>query len=91
MPSGIVSGGFPVPQIDLNHPYQGKAEINIDAFLAYSHRISERLRYRVQLNVRNLLTGKKSFLSTHVNAFGESIFTIIETPRSYALSLDLMF
>ena len=91
VPSGIVSGGFPVPQIDLDHPYHGKEEINADAFLAYSGKVSDRLRYRVQLNVRNLLTGKNSFLSTHVNAFGESIFTVIETPRSYALSLDLMF
>ncbi|MSU50085.1 MAG: hypothetical protein EXS37_13540 [Opitutus sp.] len=90
-PLAAGGGGFPVPQIDLDHPYHGQEEINVDAFLAYSGKVNERLRYRVQLNVPNLLTGKKSFLSTHVNAFGESIFTIIETPRSYALTLDLMF
>lgn len=89
--SGIVSGGFPVPQIDLDHPYFGKEDLNFDLFLAYSGRLNDRFRYRVQLNARNLRTGDNSFLSTRVNAFGESIFTVIETPRSYALSLDLMF
>lgn len=89
--SGVFSAGYPVPQIDLDHPYYGDAELNADAFAAYSGKISETLRYRVQLNVRNLLTGRNSFRSSRVNAFGESVFTVIETPRSYALSLELMF
>lgn len=89
--SGVFSGGYPVPQIDLDHPYYGKDDLNLDTFIAYSGRFSDTLRYRVQLNARNLLTGPDSFRSSRVNAFGDSVFTVIETPRSYALSLELMF
>lgn len=89
--SGIISAGYPVPQIDLDHPYYGKQDFNLDAFAAYSGKFNDRLRYRIQLNARNLLTGKNSFRSSRVNAFGESVFTVIETPRAYSLSLELLF
>ncbi len=89
--SGIVSGGYPVPQIDLEHPYYGDDEFDLDVFVAYSGRLNDRLRYRVQCNVRNVLTGDKAYRSSRVNAFGESVFTVIEPPRAYALSLELMF
>lgn len=89
--SGIVSAGYPVPQIDLDHPYFGKEEFDLDAFAAYSGKITDRLRYRVQLNARNLLTGKNSFRSSRVDAFGNSVFTLIETPRAYSLNFELFF
>jgi hypothetical protein len=89
--SGVISAGYPVPQIDLDHPYYSDDELNVDAFVAYSGKFGDRLRYRVQLNARNLLTGENSFRSSRVNALGQSVFTVIETPRAYSLSLDLMF
>lgn len=89
--SGLVSGGYPIPELDLDNPYVGKYELNLDAFVSYSGRVSKALGYRIQLNARNLLTGEDSFTSTRMNALGRSVFTIIETPRSYALTLDLLF
>ncbi len=65
-------------------PYQGNSANNYTKLLG-------NVRYRVQLNARNLWTEEKSFRSSRVNAFGESVFTVIETPRTYSLSLDLMF
>ena len=47
-------------KFDLNKPYYGPAETNIDVWTGYSHRISKSLNWRTQLNVRNV--GKKDSL-----------------------------
>ncbi len=42
---------------DLNSPYVGPAETNIDVWVGYRRKLSERLDWNIQLNVRNLGAG----------------------------------
>lgn len=39
---------------DLKHPYMGPSERNIDLWVGYSRRLSEKVDWRIQLNIRNL-------------------------------------
>jgi iron complex outermembrane recepter protein len=86
-------GGFPIPGLDFDNPYYGDDELDVDLFAAYSGRkfFGTKMRYRVQLNARNLLTGENAYRTGRVNAWGEPVFTIIRTPRYYSLTLDLNF
>lgn len=89
----IKPNGYPIAQLDLDNPYKGDEEFDIDLFVRYSGKnfLGTKMNYRVQFNVRNLLTGDNEYRTGKVNAFGKSIHTIIEVPRSYQLSLDLLF
>lgn len=40
---------------DLSKPYYGPSEDGMDVWLSYERKISEKLRWKIQLNVRNLL------------------------------------
>jgi outer membrane receptor protein involved in Fe transport len=42
---------------DLDNPYRGAAETNLDLWVGYSRRLSEKIDWRVQLNVRNVGEG----------------------------------
>ena len=60
-----VAIGFPVhlvngiAQFDVKSPYYGPTETNIDVWLGYEHRLSKRIGWRAQLNVKNLNIGDK--------------------------------
>jgi len=86
-------GGKPLPGLDLDNPYKGGTHFDMDVFVRYNGRnfAGTKMRYSVQLNVRNLLTGENTYRTGRVNARGESVFTVIEQPRYYVLSLDLNF
>ncbi len=43
-----------VAKFDLNSPYYGPAEHNVDLWVGYTRKLSQKLTYRVQLNVRNV-------------------------------------
>lgn len=47
-------------KFDLNQPHYGPAEHNVDVWIGYSRRINSRLKWRTQLNVRNI--GKRDSL-----------------------------
>ena len=44
---------------DLASPYRGPAETNLDLWLGYSRRLSDKIDWRVQLNVRNVGEGNQ--------------------------------
>ncbi|HEU5078521.1 MAG TPA: TonB-dependent receptor plug domain-containing protein [Opitutaceae bacterium] len=46
-------------KFDLNSPYYGPAETNIDLWVGYTHKLGKNLEYRVQLNVRNVGKGNE--------------------------------
>jgi len=48
------TGGSSNFSIDLNKPYEGPAETNIDLWLGYERKLSDKLSWRIQLNVRNV-------------------------------------
>lgn len=44
---------------DLENPYYGPAEKNIDLWVGYERRIAEKYKWRVQLNLRNVFADKE--------------------------------
>ena len=42
---------------DLEKPYYGPAETNIDLWIGYTHKLTKKINYRVQVNVRNVGKG----------------------------------
>jgi hypothetical protein len=43
---------------DLANPYMGPAETNIDVWAGYSRKLSDRIEWQIQLNVRNVGEGE---------------------------------
>lgn len=43
-----------VAKFDLNSPYHGPAEHNIDLWIGYERKLTRKINYRIQLNVRNV-------------------------------------
>lgn len=60
--SEVVVGYPPIPNpansakilFDINNPYTGPAETDIDLWVGYGRKISEKIDWRIQLNVRSL-------------------------------------
>jgi hypothetical protein len=44
-------------KFDLNNPYYGPAETNIDLWIGYKRKLTKKIMYNVQLNVRNVGKG----------------------------------
>jgi hypothetical protein len=44
---------------DLSSPIYGKSETNCDVWLSYRHRLNRKINYSIQLNVRNVFSGKE--------------------------------
>jgi len=42
---------------DLANPYRGPTELNVDTWIGYGKRLSDKIDWRIQLNVRNLGNG----------------------------------
>ncbi|WP_221030654.1 TonB-dependent receptor plug domain-containing protein [Actomonas aquatica] len=63
----VVIGFPPIPNpaqpgrvnFDLDNPYRGPAETNIDLWVGYSRRLSDKIDWRIQLNVRNVGQGNE--------------------------------
>jgi len=45
-------------EYDLDNPYRGPAETNIDLWVGYTRRLSERVNWRIQFNVRDAFQSK---------------------------------
>ena len=45
-------------EYDLDHPYRGPSETNIDLWVGYTRRLSEKLNWRIQLNVKDAFQEK---------------------------------
>jgi hypothetical protein len=86
-------GGLPRPMLDLARPYHSDPEFNVDGFVSYGGRrfFGSKFGYRVQVNFRDLLTGKNSFVTGKVDGRGEPTFVYLETPRSGTMQLTLTF
>lgn len=44
---------------DLNHPYYGPSETNLDAWIGYERQLTRHITWKVQLNARDLFQGNK--------------------------------
>jgi outer membrane receptor protein involved in Fe transport len=55
----VSSGTLKYLTFDIEHPYMGPAESYIDLWLGYERKLTSKVNWRVQLNVRNVGKGNK--------------------------------
>lgn len=86
------AGGQPV--LDLTSPFRGPTELYVDGFASYSFRPwtvgSLTSKWRLQLNVRNLLD-EHDLLPTQVRVDGRPKVYTYQSPRQFILSVDSEF
>lgn len=77
-------------KFDLESPYYGPSETNVDLWIGYSRKVGRNLEYRVQLNVRNV--GKGDYLiPITVQPDGEVASWRIGAPQIWSLTNTLSF
>lgn len=54
---------------DLEHPYKGPSESNVDLWIGYERKLTRTINWRAQLNLRNV-TSKKELIPVTVDGYG---------------------
>ena len=75
---------------DLDHPYYGKAQANIDAWLGYGKKLTAKIDWRIQLNLRNITT-KKELIPVSVQPDGSMAVGRISDPISWTITNTFSF
>jgi len=75
---------------DLSKPYMGPAETAVDLWLGYTRKLSNKLTWRVQLNVRNVF-GDKDLIPVTVQPDGSMAVGRIPEPTVWTLSNTILF
>lgn len=79
-----------VAKFDLSRPYYGPAETNIDLWVGYTRKLTSKIEYRVQLNVRNV--GKGNYvIPVTVQPDGTVAAWRIGAPQIWSLTNTLNF
>jgi len=55
----VIEGAGGDETFDLGHPYYGPSESNIDLWVGYEHKVTDKINWRIQLNVRNAFAKKE--------------------------------
>jgi hypothetical protein len=77
--------------IDVQHPYYAPAEANVDGWIGYTRKIAnDRIEWRVQLNVRNLIADDSPIAIT-VQPWGETASVRIAPERRWYLTNTFSF
>lgn len=72
--------GIPTETFDISSPYKGPADDSLDLFLGYKRKLTKKINWRIQFNVRNAL-GDVELIPINVNPDG--------TPAAYRISEGL--
>jgi len=75
---------------DLAHPYTGKAITAVDLWVGYSHKLTKKLEWRVQLNARNVF-GKDELIPITVQPDGSLAAGRIPEPTVYTFTNTISF
>lgn len=89
--NGIVTG-YPIKNstFDLEHPYKGPSETALDFWCGYERKLTNKIHWRIQLNVRNVF-GKKELIPISVQPDGSVGASRIAEPRTWALTNTFKF
>lgn len=88
--------GFPIKTVagvdsfDVTKPYKGKSEGVTDLWIGYGHKLTDRIDWRIQLNVRNVFATDK-LLPVTVQPDGSAGAYRIAEPRTISLTNTLSF
>ncbi len=87
----VGEGEDQIDVLDLDNPYFNDDEIFVDAMLAYRGSLRDgRIKYRVQLNVRNLFDNDDLYPTQVTTTGREAIWATFE-PRTWILSTEFDF
>lgn len=75
---------------DLKNPYKGPTETNVDAWIGYQRKLTNKLTWRGQVNLRNITT-KKELIPVTVQGDGSMAVGRIPETFSWTLSNTFMF
>jgi len=75
---------------DLDNPYVGPAETNIDAWVGYSRKLTDKIDWQIQLNLRNITT-KKELIPVTVQPDGTMAVGRIPETFSWTLTNTFKF
>jgi len=78
------------PLFDVKHPYFGKTQTNYDAWIGYSRRLHQRIKWSVQLNVRNVGVGRE-LIPVAAQPDGSIAAYRIAEPMTWALTQRFEF
>ena len=80
-----------IVKLDIKNPFYAPAETNIDAFLGYTRKIwSDRIEWKAQLNVRNLI-GQTKPIAITVQPWGETASVRLAPERRWYLTNTFSF
>jgi len=92
-----VAIGFPAKQnaigawvYDVKKPYYGSTELDFDGWLRYSRKINDKIGWRIQLNVRDLL-GRDELIAVTAQPSGHVASARIPQPNKWTLTNTFEF
>ena len=68
----------------------GADQLDIDGFAGYHGKIGRRIKYRIALNVRNVLNST-DLLKQRVDGFGDTRVHTFKEPRLFILSTEFTY
>lgn len=87
---GITTDEDGNPIYDVNRPYKGSSETNVDFWAGYQTKLSDNVDWRIQLNVQNAFTGDELIPIT-VNIDGTPATSRIAPSRTWTISNTFSF
>jgi len=76
---------------DLGNPYKGPGTTSIDLWASYRRKLTSKIEWRVQLNVRNANYGGDALIPINVQPDGSAAGYRIRAPRTWQLSNTFSF
>ncbi|WP_309028336.1 hypothetical protein [Pelagicoccus enzymogenes] len=85
------ASGNEIDVLDISNPYYNDSEVFVDGMVSYSGSFNDdKLRYRIQLNVRNLFDNSDLYV-TDVSTSGRELVWATFEPRTYTLTTSFDF
>lgn len=78
-------------EYDLDHPVEGPSETNFDFWVGYQKQISNRINWRIQLNVYNAFSGDNNLIPITAQPTGQIAAYRIAPKRSWSISNTFEF
>ncbi|MBT5816695.1 MAG: TonB-dependent receptor plug domain-containing protein [Opitutales bacterium] len=75
---------------NLDRPFYGPAETNIDLWASYSRKLTDRIGWKIQLNVRNAI-GDDDYIPVVINPDGRTAVVRNPNPKAVSLTNTLRF
>jgi hypothetical protein len=79
-----------VDSFDVDNPIKGPSQKQVDFFVSYQRNLTEKVRWQVQLNMRNIFASDK-LIPVTIQADGGSAGYRIPEPRTYAITNTFSF